>query len=192
MAPVVVVTSSTEALRCYLCLLSAHCGPVLLPWLLWWSAIPALVQFALQGLTLDKVVSRRLAKRQTDVQVARALDSLDPRRPCLVYGEHAVMIAYRAGCAAHTVLRWRRESEMPASVRAAQAAGKRVVAVVRGRATPAPFLLAWARTPLTVATRIRSRCACLPHPAGATIRLARSRAGAALMRRCQFRIPTGY
>jgi hypothetical protein len=212
-----------------LCRPPAHCGAVLLPWLLWWSAIPALVllglyaarrrdagayvlaaaagllmavpyvflvgyaaprfllptyallafpiaagvvgllerprgraprcavaglvaagalgQFALQGLTLDKVASRRLSRRDADVQVAQALNGLHLRRPCLVYGEHAAMIAYRAGCAAHTVLRWRSEPVVPAPVRAAQSAGKQVVAVVEGRATP-PSLAAWGRTPL--------------------------------------------
>ncbi|MFC4116353.1 hypothetical protein [Nonomuraea zeae] len=212
-----------------LCRPPAHCGPVVLPWLLWWSAIPVLVllglyvarrreagayamaaaagllmavpyvflvgyaaprfllptyallafpivagalglaasprgrapryavaglvaagvlgQLALQGLTLDKVASRRLAKRQADVQVARALDGLDLRRPCLVYGEHATMIAYRAGCESHTVLRWPKEPGVPAAVRAAQSAGKHVVAVVEGRTTPPP-LATWGRTPL--------------------------------------------
>ncbi|MFD1546404.1 hypothetical protein [Nonomuraea guangzhouensis] len=211
-----------------LCRPPAHCGPVVLPWLLWWGAIPVLVllglyaarrrerlaecvlpaltglslavpyiflvgyaaprfllptyallvfpiahsalwplegprgravrragaalvaagflaQFTLQGLTLDKVVSPRLSKRQADVEVAGALAAFTVRRPCLVYGEHAVMIAYRMGCEAHTVLSWPQDSEVPASVLAAQGAGKTVVAVDKGRSVPAPFLWAWER-----------------------------------------------
>ncbi|HEX4815941.1 MAG TPA: hypothetical protein VFV66_24610, partial [Nonomuraea sp.] len=204
-----------------LCRPPADCGPVVLPWLLWWAAIPVLVvlggyaarrrallpaavglslavpyvflvgyaaprfllpayallsfpiaygvvrllgtprvprrvaaglvaagvlaQFALQGATLDKVASARLARRGADAEVARALAGLEVRRPCLVYGEHAVMIAYRMGCAGHTVLRWPGESADPAAVRAALGAGTRVVAVDRGRVVPAPFLHGWER-----------------------------------------------
>ncbi|MGN9840953.1 hypothetical protein ACTMTI_22800 [Nonomuraea sp. H19] len=207
-----------------LCRPPAHCGPVVLPWLLWWSAIPVLVllglyaarrrdrlaecalpavaglllaapyiflvgyaaprfllpayallgfpiahgalwlvegprrraglglvaagllaQFALQGLTLEKVVGQRLSKRQADVEVARALGV---RPPCLVYGEHAVMIAYRVGCESHTVLRWPQETTVPAPVRSAQSAGKQVVVVDKGRSIPAPFLLGWGRREL--------------------------------------------
>lgn len=207
-----------------LCRPPAHCGPVLLPWLLWWAVIPVLVllglyaarrrgllaecalpaaaglslalpyvflvgyaaprfllptyallafpiaygvlrlldgrravasglvaagflaQFVLQGLTLDKVVAERLTKREADVQVARALGELGIRRPCLVYGEHAVMIAYRMGCDGHSVLRWPRQSEDPAALRDAGSAGKHVVAVDKGRSVPAPFLLTWERS----------------------------------------------
>ncbi|TMR08654.1 hypothetical protein ETD86_46830 [Nonomuraea turkmeniaca] len=107
-----------------------------------------LAQFALQGLTLDKVVAPRLAKRQADVEVARALSGLDLRPPCLVYGEHAAMIAYRVGCESHTVLRWPQQSAAPAPIRAAQSAGKQVVAVDEGRHAAAPFLEGWERRPL--------------------------------------------
>ncbi|WP_188189148.1 hypothetical protein [Nonomuraea sp. SYSU D8015] len=209
-----------------LCRPPAHCGPALLPWLLWWGTIPVLVllglyaarrrgflaecalpaaaglsmalpyvflvgyaaprfllptyallafpiaygvlrllegrrvvaaglvatgllaQFTLQGLTLDKVVAARLAKRGADVEVAQELGGLGVRRPCLVYGEHAVMIAYRMGCEGHTVLRWPQQSESPAAVRDAGSAGKQVVAVDEGRAMPAPFLQTWERRPL--------------------------------------------
>ncbi|MEO3805156.1 hypothetical protein [Nonomuraea sp. B1E8] len=204
-----------------LCRPPAHCGPVVLPWLLWWSMIPVLVllglyaarrsallaecalpavtglalvvpyvffvgyaaprfllpayallalpiaygavwalersrragfglvatgllaQFTLQGLTLDKVVALRVTKRQADVEVAGALRAAGVRGPCLVYGEHAVIIAYRLGCDGHTVLDWPRGDETPSAVRDAQDAGKRVVAVDKGRPVPAPFLLEW-------------------------------------------------
>ncbi|MDP4509905.1 hypothetical protein [Nonomuraea turcica] len=107
-----------------------------------------LAQFTLQGLTLDKIVAPRLAKRQADVEVARALSALDLRPPCLVYGEHAAMIAYRVGCESYTILRWPQQSAAPAPIRAAQSAGKHVVAVDRGRQTAAPFLLDWEWRPL--------------------------------------------
>ena len=211
-----------------LCRPPAHCGPVLLPWLLWWAAIPVLVllgvyaarrrerlaecvlpavtglslavpyiflvgyaaprfllptyallafpiahsvlgllkgtrapvarragaglvaagllaHFTLQGLTLEKVVSPRLSKRQADVEVAGALATYAVHRPCLVYGEHAVMIAYRMGCESYTVLSWPRDGAVPAAVLGAQDVGKTVVAVDKGRSVPAPFLLAWDR-----------------------------------------------
>ncbi|MGP4103120.1 hypothetical protein [Nonomuraea sp. KM90] len=102
-----------------------------------------LAQFALQGVTLGKVVANRLPKRQADIEVARALTAMDVRPPCLVYGEHAVMIAYRMGCEAHTVLRWPREPQVPAALIDAGSAGKRVVAVDKGRSNPAPFLRSW-------------------------------------------------
>ncbi|MFG3438507.1 hypothetical protein ACGF0J_14785 [Nonomuraea sp. NPDC047897] len=102
----------------------------------------------LQGVTLDKVVTPRLAKRDAEVRVARALEGLRVRPPCLVYGEQAVQIAYRMGCEGHTVLDWAGQREVPAAVRGAEAAGKRVIAVDRGRSVPAPFLLAWQRRPL--------------------------------------------
>ncbi|MBF8193841.1 hypothetical protein ITP53_50820 [Nonomuraea sp. K274] len=104
-----------------------------------------LAQFALQGLTLDKVTGVRLATRGADAEVAGALTALGVRRPCLVYGEHAVTIAHRIGCESHTVLRWPERSETPAEVRAAQSAGKHVVAVDEGRSIPAPFLQDWGR-----------------------------------------------
>jgi hypothetical protein len=65
-----------------------------------------------------------------------------------VYGEQAVKIAYRMGCAGHTVLTWPGQSEMPAPVRDAEVAGHQVIAVDRGRPVPAPFLLTWERRPL--------------------------------------------
>ncbi|SEM61727.1 hypothetical protein SAMN05660976_05616 [Nonomuraea pusilla] len=107
-----------------------------------------LAHLALQGVTLDKVVAPRLAERDADAEVARALAGLGVRGPCLVYGERAVMIAYRAGCEGHTVLSWPSQSEVPGALLAARAAGKRVVAVDRGGAVPAPFLLSWERRPL--------------------------------------------
>ncbi|MEV0197917.1 hypothetical protein [Nonomuraea sp. NPDC050691] len=107
-----------------------------------------LAHLTLQGVTLDKVVSPRLARREADVRAARALQALGLRGPCLVYGQNAVQVAYRAGCVGHTVLNWPRQSEDPAAVRDAAARGERVVAVARGRAVPAPFLLAWERRPL--------------------------------------------
>ncbi|WP_336211585.1 hypothetical protein [Nonomuraea sp. LPB2021202275-12-8] len=107
-----------------------------------------LAHLTLQGATLDKVVAPRLAKRGADVQVARALEGLSVRPPCLVYGEHAVKIAYRMGCEGHTVLNWPGQSDVPAAVRGAEAAGKQVIAVDRGGSVPAPFLLAWERRPL--------------------------------------------
>ncbi|MCG5218338.1 hypothetical protein [Streptosporangium sp. KLBMP 9127] len=211
-----------------LCRPPVHCGPVELPWLLWWGAIPVLVllglyaagrrerlaecvlpavaglslavpyiflvgyaaprfllptyallafpiahsalwllegprlraarragaglvaagflaQFVLQGLTLEKLVSLRLSTRQADVEAAGALTAFAVHRPCLVYGERAVMIAYRAGCESHTVLHWPQDSEVPAPVLGAQHAGKRVVAVDKGRSIPAPFLQTWER-----------------------------------------------
>ncbi|GAA3192335.1 hypothetical protein [Nonomuraea roseoviolacea] len=105
-----------------------------------------LAHLTLQGVTLDKVVSPRLARREADVRAARALQELGVRGPCLVYGQNAVTIAYRMGCTGHTVLSWRRENGFPAAVRDAEARGERVAAVARGRA--APFLLAWERRPL--------------------------------------------
>jgi hypothetical protein len=114
-------------------------------------AAALLAHFTLQGLTLGRLVTHRLATRQADVEAARALGQLGVRRPCLVYGEHAVMIAYRLGCEAHTVLHWSRETGPPGSVRDARSAGKHVVAVTEGRAVPAPFLNAWVRRELTQA-----------------------------------------
>ncbi|WP_127934664.1 hypothetical protein [Nonomuraea polychroma] len=105
-------------------------------------------QLILQALTLDKVVGPRLAKREADVEVARALSALDLRPPCLVYGEHAAMIAYRVGCESYTILRWPQQSAAPAPIRAAQSAGKLVVAVDRGRHLAAPFLQDWEHRPL--------------------------------------------
>ncbi|MGP3964182.1 hypothetical protein ACTWPT_50300 [Nonomuraea sp. 3N208] len=122
-----------------------------------------LAQFTLQGLTLDKVVAPRLAKRQADVEVARALSALDLRPPCLVYGEHAAMIAYRVGCESYTILRWPQQSAAPAPIRAAQSAGKHVVAVDRGRQTAAPFLQDWEWRPLPEA-RPGTWQAYLPRP----------------------------
>jgi len=109
------------------------------------AAAGFLAHCVLQGVTLDKVVGPRLAKREAEVEVARALEGLSVRPPCLVYGEHAVKIAYRMGCAGHTVLSWPGQSDPPAAVRGAEAAGRRVVAVDRGRSVPAPFLLTWER-----------------------------------------------
>ncbi|WP_101785070.1 hypothetical protein [Nonomuraea indica] len=112
------------------------------------AAAGFLAHLTLQGVTLDKVVAPRLAKREAHVRVARELRDLRVHPPCLVYGEHAVMIAYRMGCDGHTVLNWAGLNDVPAAVRAAEAAGKQVVAVDSGRAVPAPFLLAWERRPL--------------------------------------------
>ncbi|MBB6348084.1 hypothetical protein FHU36_004629 [Nonomuraea muscovyensis] len=107
-----------------------------------------LAHCTLQGVTLDKIVAPRLAKREAEVRVARGLESLRVHPPCLVYGEHAVQIAYRMGCEGHTVLNWPRQGDVPTAVRGAEAAGKQVIAVDRGRSVPAPFLLAWERRPL--------------------------------------------
>jgi hypothetical protein len=107
-----------------------------------------LAHLTLQGGTLDEVVAPRLAKREGDARIARALEGLGVRPPCLVYGEQAVKIAYRMGCAGHTVLTWPGQSEMPAPVRDAEVAGQQVIAVDRGRPVPAPFLLTWERRPL--------------------------------------------
>lgn len=106
-------------------------------------AAGVLAQFALQGLTLEKIVSHRLSMRRSDVEVAQALRALNVRPPCLVYGEHAVMIAYRMGCDGYTVLRW--PAQAPAPV---LSSGKNVVAVAEGRAVPAPFLRTWGRARL--------------------------------------------
>ncbi|MFI7133548.1 hypothetical protein ACIBQ1_48285 [Nonomuraea sp. NPDC050153] len=225
-----------------LCRPPAHCGPVSLSWLLWWSAIPllallglyaahrrgrlaecalpaaagllmavpyaflvgyaaprfllptyallafplahgavflldgrrgparragwglvaagVLAQFTLQGITLEKIAGWRLSKREADAEVARAL-RVQP--PCLVYGEHAAMIAYRTGCEAHAVLRWPQEAQPPGAVRGALAAGKHVVAVNRGHPTPAPFLRSWVRARLPGAHPGRWH-AYYPHP----------------------------
>ncbi|MFI7610645.1 hypothetical protein ACIBP6_05325 [Nonomuraea terrae] len=105
-------------------------------------------QFALQGITLGEVAALRLQRRAADTEVAAALRALGVRPPCLVYGEHAVMIAYRAGCQSHMVLSWPRDTAVPAAVRAARAAGKQVVAVDQGRRIPAAFLHGWRRGPL--------------------------------------------
>ncbi|MEV0146809.1 MULTISPECIES: hypothetical protein [unclassified Nonomuraea] len=107
-----------------------------------------LTHCVLQGVTLEKVVAPRLSRREADVRAARALGALGLHGPCLVYGENAVMIAYRAGCAGHTVLDWPQQDDDPAAVRDAEAAGQRVIAVARGSRVPAPFLLAWDRRPL--------------------------------------------
>jgi hypothetical protein len=107
-----------------------------------------LAHLTLQGVTLDEVVAPRLAKREGDARVAGALEGLGVRPPCLVYGEQAVKIAYRMGCAGHTVLTWPEQSDVPAAVRDAEAAGKQVIAVDRGRPVPAPFLLTWDRRQL--------------------------------------------
>ncbi|MGW0808559.1 hypothetical protein [Nonomuraea sp. NPDC002799] len=112
--------------------------------------VGVLAQLALQGRTLDKIAGRRVAMRQADVRIAQALRAADLRPPCLVYGEHAAMIAYRVGCESYTILRWPRDPATPAPVRAAQSAGKRVAAVDRGRSA-APFLLGWEHRPVPAA-----------------------------------------
>ncbi|MET8001634.1 hypothetical protein [Nonomuraea glycinis] len=104
-----------------------------------------LAHLTLQAGTLGAIVAPRLAKREGDALVAKALEGLGVRPPCLVYGEQAVKIAYRMGCAGHTVLTWPGQSDPPAPVRDAAAAGQQVVAVDRGRPVPAPFLLTWER-----------------------------------------------
>lgn len=104
-------------------------------------AAGVVAQVVLQGITLEKVVTGGLARRGDDVRVARALLAMDVRPPCLVYGEHAVMIAYRMGCHGYPVLSWPQEA--PAQVRGAPGTGTRVVAVDRGGPTPAPFLRPW-------------------------------------------------
>lgn len=104
-------------------------------------AAGVVAQVVLQGITLDKVVTGGLARRGADGRVARALLAMDVRPPCLVYGERAVMIAYRMGCHGYPVLSW--PAEPPSQVRGAPAAGTRVVAVDRGGQTPAPFLRPW-------------------------------------------------
>ncbi|GAA1634289.1 hypothetical protein GCM10009733_034130 [Nonomuraea maheshkhaliensis] len=104
-------------------------------------AAGVVAQVVLQGITLDKVVTGGLARRGDDVRVARALLAMDVRPPCLVYGEHAVMIAYRMGCHGYPVLSWPQEA--PAQVRGAPGTGTRVVVVDRGGPTPAPFLRPW-------------------------------------------------
>ncbi|MFC5825821.1 hypothetical protein [Nonomuraea insulae] len=107
------------------------------------AAAGVLAQFVLQGLTLEKIVSHRLSMRGSDVEVAEALRALNVRPPCLVYGEHAVMIAYRMGCDGYPVLRW--PAQAPAPV---LSSGKNVVAVAEGRTVPAP-LRTWGRGRLT-------------------------------------------
>ncbi|MEV5893364.1 hypothetical protein [Nonomuraea fuscirosea] len=104
-------------------------------------AAGVVAQVVLQGITLDKVVTGGLARRGADARVARALLAMDVRPPCLVYGERAVMIAYRMGCHGYPVLSW--PEEAPAQVRGAPGTGTRVVAVDRGGPTPAPFLRPW-------------------------------------------------
>ncbi|MFI6600222.1 hypothetical protein ACIBHX_28595 [Nonomuraea sp. NPDC050536] len=216
-----------------LCRPPAHCGSVLMPWLLWWVSIPLLVglglyaardrlpevglatatgvslalpylffvdyaaprfllpcyallaipiaqgaawvltwrprvvgvglvalglaaHFALQGLALWVSNPMRLAARRADQVIAGRLATMGITRPCFLYGDDAVQVAYYVGCRSFGVRVWPTTPALPKPL--ARTAGEHIAVIARGDAVPAPFLRTWDKNPLT-----RGWIAYIPH-----------------------------
>ncbi|MGW0395395.1 hypothetical protein ACWDYJ_31885 [Streptomyces sp. NPDC003042] len=98
---------------------------------------------AVQFLVLERVASRGRTNRVAFGAVAAELHRLGIRPPCLVSGEEAVRIAFRAGCASRQI-GGHDASITPAGVSAA-ARGRPVAVLVRGTGRPPAYAAGWRR-----------------------------------------------
>ncbi|WP_455359595.1 hypothetical protein [Streptomyces sp. SYSU K21746] len=99
-----------------------------------------------QYLILDSVTSRSRVAHAAFRAVAAELNRQGVRAPCIVSGEQAIMVAFRAGCASRQT-GGHDGSITPAGLTAA-ARGRPVAMLVWGRAEPPDFARGWRLHPL--------------------------------------------
>jgi hypothetical protein len=102
----------------------------------------------LQAITLQHQITVSAPSRAANPAVATVLTAAGLRRPCLLYGKHAVEIGYLTQCSSKAVVSKYGGKHTPKTIATALRQGAWVGVITNRKRLPAPYLSTWTKISL--------------------------------------------